>query len=199
MFHDFTYPAILAASTRGAWQLDDVLPPGASSISPARSCPKAWRGPPPSRDCRSDAERLTLNHIRGHDYLSRCSAWSRSSSCRSCSTMPGRCLSGDDWRVRALLNFASARKPSTSSCSSASTPPSPRLRVECEVIGPSEAIGAEVLATTRSASPGHPDDRMDDAEPLSRQRPRRRRPRSLVRACCAATGSRRRSTPSSTR
>ncbi len=30
MFHDFRYPAILAASTRAAWQLDDVIAPGAS-------------------------------------------------------------------------------------------------------------------------------------------------------------------------
>ena len=29
MFHDFRYPAILAASTRAAWQIDDVIGPGA--------------------------------------------------------------------------------------------------------------------------------------------------------------------------
>ena len=30
MFHDFHYPAILAASTRAAWQIDDVIAPGAA-------------------------------------------------------------------------------------------------------------------------------------------------------------------------
>ena len=30
MFHDFSYPAILAASTRAAWQIDDVIGPGAA-------------------------------------------------------------------------------------------------------------------------------------------------------------------------
>ena len=30
MFHDFQYPAILAASTRAAWQIDDVIGPDAA-------------------------------------------------------------------------------------------------------------------------------------------------------------------------
>ena len=29
MFHDFKYPAILAASDRAAWQIDEVISPGA--------------------------------------------------------------------------------------------------------------------------------------------------------------------------
>ena len=57
-------------------------------------------------DFLSPDERLTLNQIRGPRLPRACSASSRSSSCRSSSTTPGRSLAGDDYRDRALLQFA---------------------------------------------------------------------------------------------
>ncbi len=82
----------------------------------------------------------------------------------------------------ARCSTSPARRPSTSTCSSASTTPScADFGAECAVIGPAEAIAAE-SAAPRSARgrAGHPAHRMDDAAPLRRQRPRRRRPRSAV-------------------
>ena len=106
MYHDFNYEATLASSLRAAVaaRRRPARGPGAR-LHAATSCRRAW----PAR-LRSTA----LNAVRAADAqpdqprtnICACSGWSRSSSCRSCSTMPGRALRDDDWRVRALLNFA---------------------------------------------------------------------------------------------
>ena len=64
MFHDFQYPAILAASNRAAWQLDDVIGPGAVLD---------WSKPFMPENL---ARTAPLNMLSD-------SAWSRNSSCRS--------------------------------------------------------------------------------------------------------------------
>ena len=65
--------------------------------------------------------------------------------------MPGR-LRGDDWRIRALLNFAGEEAKHIHLFKRFHEAFVRGFPVECQVIGPSEAIGAEVLATTRSRS-----------------------------------------------
>ena len=69
MFHDFQYPAILAASTRAAWQIDDVIGPGAALDFSKPFMPENLARTR-SLYMLSDKERLTLNHIRAHEYLS---------------------------------------------------------------------------------------------------------------------------------
>ena len=89
MHHNFNFKDVLAASARGG--LGD-RGRAARRQHPRFLAPlharRRWPGPPPSPSSARRRARI-LNQIRGHEYLA-CSAWSRSSSCRSCSTMPGR-------------------------------------------------------------------------------------------------------------
>ena len=68
MFHDFHYPAILAASTRAAWQIDDVIGPAAELDFCKPFLPEKLARTD-ELDFLSEPERLTLNHIRAHEYL----------------------------------------------------------------------------------------------------------------------------------
>lgn len=69
MYHDFNYPAVLAAGSRAAWQIEDVLPAGARLDFTRPFMPEAL-----ARTALvpglSPAERIVLNQIRGHEYLS---------------------------------------------------------------------------------------------------------------------------------
>jgi hypothetical protein len=143
MFHDFTYPAILAASYRGAWQLDDVLPPEARLDFTRPFMPESL-----ARTAAVDGldaqQRLTLNHIRGHDYLSLFGLVEEFvlpfvlDHARSH-------LNGDDARVRAFLNFASEEAKHIELFRRFHTAFTAGFGHECGMIGPGEAIAAEVL------------------------------------------------------
>ena len=68
MFHDFNYPAILAASSRAAWEIDDVIPQGARLDFSRLFMPEALARTAGLDGLSADEKRL-LNQIRGHDYL----------------------------------------------------------------------------------------------------------------------------------
>ena len=105
MFHDFKYPAILAASDRAAWQIDEVIRPGAEFDFSRPFMPESLAGTA-GLDMLSDEEKLTLNHIRAHDYLSIFGLVEEF-------ILPfvldhvRPSLDQDDYRVRAFLQFAS--------------------------------------------------------------------------------------------
>lgn len=70
MYHDFNYPAVvLASDKRTPWRIDEVLPPSARFDFSRRFLPEALARVEPLAGLTA-AERLTLNHIRGHEYLS---------------------------------------------------------------------------------------------------------------------------------
>ena len=79
MFHDFNYPAILSASTRAAWEIEDVIPSGA---------------------------RLDFARPFMPEALARTAR-----------------IEGLSAREQLILN----QRPSTFTCSNASTPPSPPI------------------------------------------------------------------------
>jgi hypothetical protein len=142
MYHSYDFQAVLAASQRAAWQLDDVIPSGATLDF---SKPFMPEGLARTTDLGLDArERLLLNQIRGHEYL----------------TMFGLVeefilpfvldharpqLAGDDWRVRALLNFASEEAKHIHLFKRFAETFVRGFATPCAVIGPPEAIAAEVL------------------------------------------------------
>jgi hypothetical protein len=144
MFHDFTYSAILAASNRGAWQLDDVLPPG-STLDFSRPFMPESLARTRAVAGLDDSQRLTLNHIRGHDYLSLFGLVEEF-------VLPFVIdharphLSGDDARVRALLNFASEEAKHIELFKRFHAAFTAGFGHECAVIGPPQAIAAEVLS-----------------------------------------------------
>jgi hypothetical protein len=143
MFHDFTYPAVLAAATRGQWQLDDVFPPG-STLDFTRPFMPENLARTAAVEGLSDAQRLTLNHIRGHDYLSMFGLVEEFILPFVLDHARPQ-LRGDDERVRALLQFASEEAKHIQLFRRFHTAFVAGFGHECAMIGPADAIGAEVL------------------------------------------------------
>ena len=118
MFHDFKYPAILAASTRAAWQIDDVIGPGAALDFSKPLMPEnlARTG---KLYMLSEQERLTLNHIRAHEYLSLFGLVEEFILPFVLDHVRDSLPESDEVQVRRC-STSPAKRPSTSSCSNAS-------------------------------------------------------------------------------
>jgi hypothetical protein len=143
MYHDFNFEATLGSSLRAQWQLDDVLRVDqeldfSRSFMPeslARTAAVATLNP---------FEQRVLNQISAHQYLSIFGIVEEF-------ILPFLIdharphLLGDDWRVRAILNFASEEAKHIHLFKRFHAAFVRGFPVECQVIGPSEAIGAEVL------------------------------------------------------
>ena len=143
MYHDFNYQQTLAASLRGAWQLDDVLredqdldfsrPFLPDSLARTADLPGL-----------SPHERLLLNQISAHQYL--CMFGVVEEFILPFLLDHARpSLNDDDWRVRAILNFASEEAKHIHLFRRFHAAFLRGFPVQPNMIGPSEAIGAEVL------------------------------------------------------
>lgn len=143
MFHNYNFSDVLASSTRAAWQIEDVLPDGKRLDFTRPFLPEglARTGAAPGL---SDGQRLVLNHIRGHEYL----------------TIFGLVeefilpfvldharpqLNGEDERVRALLNFAGEEAKHIHLFKLFHQRFTQDFGTACAVIGPPEAVAKEVL------------------------------------------------------
>ena len=144
MFHSFNFADVLAASTRGAWQIEEVLPAGAGldftreflpeSLARTRAAPGL-----------SAAQRLTLNHIRGHEYLSLFGLVEEFILPFILDHARPQ-LNGDDERIRALLNFASEEAKHIHLFKLFHERFTDGFGTKCDVIGPAEAIAGKVLS-----------------------------------------------------
>src|SRR5690349_21296045 len=105
MFHDFSFPATLASAGRAAWSLDEVLAPGQRLDFTRRFMPESLARTAPLEGL-SEGERITLNHIRGHEYL-RIFGLVEEFILPFVLDHARQQLHGDDYRIRALLQFAS--------------------------------------------------------------------------------------------
>ncbi len=143
MYHDFTFQQTLASSLRGNWELDDVLEPDQDLDFTLNFMPDSLARTAALTQLSAE-ERKLLNQISGHQYL---------------------CIFGlveefivpfvldharphlrkDDWRVRALLNFASEEAKHIHLFKRFHEAFVRGFPVQPQMIGPSEAIGAEVL------------------------------------------------------
>lgn len=143
MYHDFNYPAVLAAGSRAAWQIEDVLPAGARLDFTRPFMPEAL-----ARTALvpglSPAERIVLNQIRGHEYLSIFELVEEFILPFVLDQVRGD-LDGDDDRVRALLQFASEEAKHIHLFKRFHAAFTAGFGSRCEVIGPPQAIAAEVL------------------------------------------------------
>jgi hypothetical protein len=143
MYHDFNYEATLSSSIRAQWQLDDVL--GADQeLDFSRNLMPESLARTAALEELNPFEQKILNQISAHQYLSIFVVveefilpflldHARSE------------LRDDDYRVRALLNFASEEAKHIHLFKRFHQAFVRGFPVECQVIGPSEAIGAEVL------------------------------------------------------
>jgi hypothetical protein len=143
MYHDFNYAATLAVSSRIAWNLDDVLREDQDLDFKLRFMPESLSRTNQLTMLTAD-QRLTLNHISAHQYLSIFGIVEEF-------ILPflldhaRAVLNDDDWRVRALLQFAGEEAKHIHLFRRFHQAFVRGFPVECRVIGPSSAIGAEVL------------------------------------------------------
>lgn len=143
MYQTFDFGHILASSARAAWQIEDVLPAGAALDFGRRFLPESLARTG-ELGILDEREQRILNQIRGHEYL----------------TVFGLVeefilpfvldharpqLSGDDERVRALLNFAGEEAKHIHLFKLFHARFTEAFGTPCQVIGPAEAVAAEVL------------------------------------------------------
>ena len=144
MYHDFTYQATLASSLRGAWALDDVLREDQELDFAQNFMPESLARTSELTSL-SDAEQRLLNQIAAHQYLGLFGIVEEF-------ILPflfdhaRPALSGDDWRVRAIINFASEEAKHIHLFKRFHEAFKRGFPVDCQLIGPSEAIGAKVLS-----------------------------------------------------
>ena len=143
MYHDFNYEATLASSLRAQWQLDDVLRED-QELNFARNFMPESLARTASVAGLNPFEQRILNQISAHQYLGIFGVVEEF-------ILPFLVdharphLLGDDWRVRAILNFASEEAKHIHLFKRFHEAFVRGFPVECAMIGPSEAIGAEVL------------------------------------------------------
>jgi hypothetical protein len=145
MFHDFKYPAILAASDRAAWQIDEVIRPGAEFDFSRPFMPESLAGTA-GLDMLSDEEKLTLNHIRAHDYLSIFGLVEEFILPFLMDHVRPSLPDADDVRVRAMMQFAAEEAKHIQLFKRFHETFTKGFGQKCEVIGPSEAVAKVVLA-----------------------------------------------------
>jgi hypothetical protein len=143
MYHDFNYQATLASSLRAQWQLDDVLRTE-QELDFARHFMPESLARTGELDSLNAFEQRVLNQISAHQYLSIFGVVEEF-------ILPFLLdharphLLGDDWRVRAILNFAAEEAKHIHLFKRYHNAFVRGFPVECQVIGPSEAIGQEIL------------------------------------------------------
>jgi hypothetical protein len=143
MYKDFTYQAVLATSERAAWRLDDVMGPDDRLDFNARFMPEALArtDAAPGLDA---AARTLLNQISGHQYLSLFGVIEEFILPFVLDHARPQ-LNTDDYRVRALLQFAGEEAKHIQLFRRFQQAFAAGFGTPCQVIGPAEAIAAEVL------------------------------------------------------
>jgi len=143
MYHDFNYEATLASSLRAQWQLDDVLRADQELDFSRNFMPESLARTAAVASLNPFEQRI-LNQISAHQYLAIFGVVEEF-------ILPflfdhaRPALRGDDWRVRAILNFAAEEAKHIQLFKRYHSAFVRGFPVECQLIGPSEDIGAEVL------------------------------------------------------
>ena len=143
MYHDFNYQATLASSLRAQWQLDDVLRTD-QELDFSRNMMPESLARTAAIETLNPFEQRVLNQISAHQYLSIFGIVEEFILPFVVDHARPHLL-GDDWRVRAILNFAGEEAKHIQLFKRFHQAFVRGFPVECRMIGPSEAIGAEVL------------------------------------------------------
>jgi hypothetical protein len=143
VYHDFNYEGTLATSLRAQWKLDDVLRENQELDFSRNFMPESLARTAEVTSLNPFEQRV-LNQISAHQYLSIFGVVEEF-------ILPFLLdharphLLGDDWRVRAILNFASEEAKHIHLFKRFHGAFVRGFPVECQVIGPSKDIGAQVL------------------------------------------------------
>lgn len=143
MYHDFNYQATLASSLRAQWQLDDVLRTD-QDLDFSRNFMPDSLARTAAIESLNPFEQRILNQISAHQYLGIFGVVEEF-------ILPFLIdharphLLGDAWQVRAILNFAGEEAKHIHLFKRFHQAFVRGFPVECQMIGPSEEIGAEIL------------------------------------------------------
>jgi len=143
MYHDFNYEATLTSSLRAQWQLDDVLKADQDLDFSRNFMPESLARTAAVTSLNPFEQRI-LNQISAHQYLSTFGIIEEAILPFVLDHARPQ-LSGDDWRVRALVNFAGEEAKHIHLFKRYHDAFVRGFPVECQVIGPAEAIRAEIL------------------------------------------------------
>ena len=144
MYHDFNYEATLASSLRAQWKLDDVLRED-QDLDFSRNFMPESLGRIRAIESLNPFEQRSLNHICAHQYLSIFGIVEEFILPFVVDHARPLLTGTDDWRVRAILNFAGEEAKHIHLFKRFHAAFVRGFPVECQMIGPSEAIGAEIL------------------------------------------------------
>lgn len=143
MYHEFDYERTLSSSLRAQWALDDVLREDQELDFSRNFMPQSLARTASILSLNPFEQRI-LNQIVAHQYLSIFVIVEEF-------ILPflldhaRKALQDDDWRIRALLNFAGEEAKHIHLFKRFHEAFVRGFPVECRVIGPSQAIGKEVL------------------------------------------------------
>jgi hypothetical protein len=143
MYHNFDYEATLANSLRAQWELDDVLGESQELDFSRLFMPESLARTAAVAELNPFEQRI-LNQISAHQYLTIFGVVEEFILPFLLDHARPQLL-GDDWRVRAILNFAGEEAKHIHLFKRFHEAFVRGFPVDCQVIGPSEAIGAEVL------------------------------------------------------
>ena len=143
MYHNFDYQATLASSLRAQWKLDDVLRED-QELDFSRAFMPESLARTAAVTSLNEFEQRILNQISAHQYLSIFGIVEEFILPFVVDHARPHLL-GDDWRVRAILNFAGEEAKHIQLFKRFHTAFVRGFPVECQMIGPSKDIGAEVL------------------------------------------------------
>lgn len=143
MQHNFTWQDTLETSIRNNWTIEDVM--GGKRLDFARPfMPETFARVAPL-DFLNEHEKQVLNQIRGRGYLNMF-ALVEEFILPFVMDHVRPTLSGDDYRVRAILQFASEEAKHIHLFKCFLEAFDGGFGTACEFIGPSEEVGAAVLA-----------------------------------------------------
>lgn len=143
MVHPSSYDRVLATSLKGAWRLDDVLAPGQELDFSRNFLPESLARTAELASLTADEQRA-LNHINAHQYL-RLFVIVEEFIIPALLDHSRTMLRGNPAGLRAILNFAGEEAKHIHLFERFEQAFVRQFPVRCETIGPSEAIGAEVL------------------------------------------------------
>ena len=144
MYHDFNYEATLASSLRAQWQLDDVLREDQELDFSRNFLPESLARTGAAEGLNAFEQR-TLNQIAAHEYLCMFGVVEEFILPFLLDHARPHLLE-DDWRVRALLNFASEEAKHIHLFKRFHAAFVRGFPVEVQMIGPSKAIGEKILS-----------------------------------------------------
>ena len=144
MYHDFNYEGTLVSSLRAQWVLDEVLRKDQDLDFSRLFMPESLARTAAIEGLNPFEQRV-LNQISAHQYLSIFGIVEEFILPFLLDHSRGE-LREDDWRIRALLNFAGEEAKHIHLFKRFHDAFVRGFPVQCQVIGPSEAIGAEVLS-----------------------------------------------------